>query len=89
MPGPREDIVPAALITRYHGIGGFTFGGRNLSATIDIIHFALYAWSLKYNTNLGLHDVSGWAFQLILQYDLVSGTEYERLRLMKDSTGIP
>lgn len=43
VPGPREEIVPAEPITRCHGIGGFTFGGRNFNA---VIYFRLWRANL-------------------------------------------
>ena len=32
MPGPLEEIVPEALITRCQGIGGLGLGGKNFRA---------------------------------------------------------
>ena len=32
MPGPLEEMVPEALMTRCQGIGGLVLGGKNFRA---------------------------------------------------------
>ena len=61
VPGPREEIVPAALMTRCQGTGGLVLGERNLRAfkratSADATRTS--GWRRRY---LGRHVVSAWA----------------------------
>ena len=47
MPGPLEEMVPEAPMTRCQGIGGLVLGGRNFKAAhVVLIHNQTEKWGL-------------------------------------------
>ena len=68
MPGPLEEMVPEAPITRCQGIGGLVLDGKNFKADDRSIN--------NQNRKVGMlphldqHVVNSWAFQSTLRYVL-------------------
>lgn len=54
VPGPREEIVPAAEMTRCQGTGGVTSGERNFNAA-KVRGWWGDGWEMLVRANLGRH----------------------------------